>query len=70
MIYVLFTEGYFASTGETLLRLELCREAIRLAVLVVQHPRYETPDAWALLALMHLHHARRDARTDVEGGQS
>ena len=39
MIYVLFTEGYFTSTGETLLRLELCQEAIRLAVLVVEHPR-------------------------------
>lgn len=67
MIYVLFTEGYFASSGETVLRLELCEEAIRLAVLVAEHPRYTSPHAWALVALMHLHHARRDARTDAEG---
>ncbi len=67
MIYVLFTEGYFASNGETVLRLELCEEAIRLAVLVAEHPRYTSPEAWALVALMHLHHARRDARTDAEG---
>lgn len=67
MIYVLFTEGYFASSGETVLRLELCEEAIRLARLVATHPRYTSPSAWALVALMHLHHARRDARTDGEG---
>jgi RNA polymerase sigma factor (sigma-70 family) len=67
MIYVLFTEGYFASTGESVLRLSLCEEALRLAGLVAQHPKYTSPEVWALLALMHLHHARRDARTDAEG---
>jgi RNA polymerase sigma factor (sigma-70 family) len=67
MIYVLFTEGYFASSGEEVLRLELCEEAIRLASLVAEHPRYTSPSAWALVALMHLHHARRDARTDEAG---
>lgn len=67
MIYVLFTEGYFASSGESVLRLELCEEAIRLAHLVAAHPRYTSASAWALVALMHLHHARRDARTDSEG---
>ncbi|UJR86718.1 RNA polymerase sigma factor [Sandaracinus amylolyticus] len=67
MIYVLFTEGYFASSGERVLRLELCREALRLCRLVAEHPRYASPRVLALLALMHLHHARRDARTDDEG---
>ena len=67
MIYVLFTEGYFASNGESVLRLELCDEAIRLAQLVANHPRYSSPSAWALLALMHFHHARRDARADDDG---
>jgi RNA polymerase sigma-70 factor (ECF subfamily) len=67
MIYVLFTEGYFASSGEAVLRLELCQEALRLAALVAGHPAYTTPQAWALLALLHLHHARRDARTDALG---
>lgn len=67
MIYVLFTEGYFASNGETVLRLELCREALRLGTLVAEHPRDSSSEAWALVALMHLHHARRDARTDEAG---
>lgn len=67
MIYVLFTEGYFASGGESVLRLELCEEAIRLAMLVAAHPRFTSPSAWGLVALMRLHHARRDARTDAAG---
>jgi RNA polymerase sigma-70 factor (ECF subfamily) len=67
MVYVLFTEGYFASSGEALLRLELCEEAIRLVHLVAEHPRYTSSSAWALVALMHLHHARRDARADAQG---
>lgn len=67
MVYVLFTEGYFASSGERVLRLELCEEAIRLAMLVAAHPRFTSPSAWGLVALMRLHHARRDARTDAEG---
>jgi RNA polymerase sigma-70 factor (ECF subfamily) len=67
MIYVLFTEGYFASSGEAVLRLELCQEALRLGALVAGHPAHTSPRAWALVALMHLHHARRDARTDAGG---
>ena len=67
MIYVLFTEGYFASNGETVLRLELSEEALRLGTLVAEHPGYTSNEAWALVALMHLHHARRDARTDEQG---
>jgi RNA polymerase sigma-70 factor (ECF subfamily) len=67
MIYVLFTEGYFASGGPSVLRLELCVEAIRLATLVAEHPRFTSPQAWALVALTRLHHARRDARTDARG---
>jgi RNA polymerase sigma-70 factor (ECF subfamily) len=67
IIYVLFTEGCFASSGDDALRLELCEEAIRLGTLVASHPRYTSGSAWALLALMHLHHARRDARTGPDG---
>jgi RNA polymerase sigma factor (sigma-70 family) len=67
MIYVLFTEGYFASSGPSVLRVELCQEAIRLAHLVAMHPRATSPQAWALVALLWLHHARRDARFDAEG---
>jgi RNA polymerase sigma factor (sigma-70 family) len=67
MIYVLFTEGYFASSGEAVLRLELCREALRLGTLVALHPAHTSPEAWALVALLHFHHARREARTDAAG---
>jgi RNA polymerase sigma factor (sigma-70 family) len=67
MLYVMFTEGYFASASETPLRLELCQEAIRLATLVSRHAQLSSSDALALVALMHFHHARRDARIDAEG---
>lgn len=67
MIYVVFTEGYFASSGERVLRLELCQEAIRLAGLVARNPRTTCGAAWALVALQHLHHARRDARVGADG---
>lgn len=67
MIYVVFTEGYFASSGETVLRLELCQEAIRLATIVARNPRTTSGAAWALVALQHLHHARRDARIGADG---
>lgn len=67
MLYVLFTEGYFASSGDVVLKLELCQEAIRLVALVAEHGRLGSPEALALLALMHLHHARRDARVDASG---
>jgi len=67
MIYVLFTEGYLPSSGARALRLELCHEAIRLAGWVAAHRSIAASSAEALLALMHLHHARRDARVDPEG---
>jgi RNA polymerase sigma factor (sigma-70 family) len=67
MIYVLFTEGYFASSGDQALRLDLCTEALRLGHLVAEHPRYTSSQALALVALMRLHHARRDARVDRSG---
>ncbi len=65
-LYLIFNEGYMASGSETLVRAELCAEAIRLArVLRELMPR--EPDATALLALMLLHDARRDARTNERG---
>jgi RNA polymerase sigma-70 factor (ECF subfamily) len=66
VIYLLFNEGYGASEGPELLRLDLCTEAIRLGrVLVELMP--DEPEALGLLALMHLHHARRAARLDAAG---
>jgi len=66
-IYLLFNEGYKASTGDRLLREELCQEAIRLALLLVAHPVGRTPRSHALLALMFLTIARFPSRLDEQG---
>jgi RNA polymerase sigma-70 factor (ECF subfamily) len=65
-IYLVFNEGYAATAGPALLRVELCAEAIRLGRLLVELLPGET-EVRALLALMLLHHARRAARLDAEG---
>src|SRR5579885_1686037 len=68
VIYLVFNEGYAATRGSSLLRGDLCSEAIRLARLVVSlMAPYPPREALALLALMLLHDARRDARTDEAG---
>ncbi len=66
-LYLLFNEGYKASSGDRLLREELCREAIRLALLLVSHPAGDTPRSHALLALMLLTAARFPSRLDEQG---
>jgi len=66
-IYLLFNEGYKASTGENLVREELCFEAIRLAALISEHPTTNLPRTHALLSLMLLNAARLRARTDSDG---
>lgn len=65
VIYLVFNEGYSATAGDSLVRRELCAEAIRLArTLHELLPR--EPETLGLLALMLLHDSRRDAR--VNGG--
>lgn len=66
IIYLIFTEGYAASSGEGLIRMELCAEAIRLSRLVVELMPDEA-EARGLLALMLLHNSRRAARVDAGG---
>ncbi len=66
-LYLLFNEGYKASSGQTLLREEMCREALRLAVLLAQHSAGNQPRAHALLALMLLNMARFATRVDPAG---
>jgi RNA polymerase sigma-70 factor, ECF subfamily len=68
VIYLIFTEGYAATRGASLVRTDLCSEAIRLArlVRVLLHPA-PPAEATALLALMLLHDSRRDARLDDAG---
>jgi RNA polymerase sigma factor (sigma-70 family) len=66
-LYLLFNEGYKASSGENLVREELCEEAIRLAELLVAHPAGNQPKTHALLGLMLLNAARNPTRLDSEG---
>jgi RNA polymerase sigma factor (sigma-70 family) len=66
-LYLLFNEGYKASSGDHLIREELCHEAIRLGSLLAEHPAGNQPRTHALVALMLLSAARLSARTDSEG---
>ncbi|PYK26582.1 MAG: sigma factor, ECF subfamily protein [Verrucomicrobia bacterium] len=66
-LYLLFNEGYKASSGEKLVRDELCQEAIRLTELLANHPAGNQPETHALLALMLLNAARFAAREDPHG---
>jgi RNA polymerase sigma-70 factor, ECF subfamily len=66
IVYLIFNEGYFASTGDALIRRELCAEAIRLGrVLCRLLPR--DAETQALVALMLLHDSRSDARVSADG---
>jgi len=65
VVYLVFNEGYSASSGESVLRHDLCAEAIRLGRLLTE--LLPEPEAIGLLALMLLHDARRPARTSPEG---
>jgi RNA polymerase sigma-70 factor, ECF subfamily len=62
VVYLIFNEGYIATAGDSLIRRELCAEAIRLGRMLVTLMPDES-DAYALLALMLLQDSRREART-------
>jgi len=66
-LYLLFNEGYKASSGDKLIREDLCQEAIRLTGLLAEHPAGNRPQTHGLLALMLLNSARIPARLDGEG---
>ena len=66
VLYLLFNEGYAATAGADLVRVDLCAEAIRLGrTLTTLMP--DEPEALGLLALMVLHDARRGGRMDANG---
>lgn len=76
VIYLIFNEGYDASAGSVLVRADLCEEAVRLSQMLIElidsdktNTALQTflPEALGLLALMTLHHARRDARANAIG---
>nr|WP_298168501.1 RNA polymerase sigma factor [uncultured Pseudomonas sp.] len=65
VIYLVFNEGYFASSGDSLTRNHLASEAIRLGRLLAE--LLPEPEVIGLLALMLLHESRRPARTSASG---
>ncbi len=69
VVYLVFNEGYAATTGDALVRRELCGEAIRLGRLLAARlaDRHERRAVHGLLALMLLHDARHDAREATDG---
>src|SRR6266540_3130975 len=65
VLYLIFNEGYGTTAGETLIRTELCAEAIRLAsMLGMLMPE---PEVFGLIALMLIHDARRETRVSSDG---
>jgi RNA polymerase sigma-70 factor (ECF subfamily) len=66
VVYLIFNEGYAATSGDRLVRDDLCIEAIRLGRLL-RSLMADEPEVTGLLALLLLVHARRDARTDAAG---
>src|SRR5581483_11176593 len=66
-IYLLFNEGYHSSSSDRKEPEELCYEAIRLTLLLSEHPHGQRPKTFALLALMCLHAARLQGRLADDG---
>lgn len=67
VLYLLFTEGYAASSGDSLIKNDLCEEAIRLGESLMENSVTAQPEVHALLALMLFQAARLPARTDEFG---
>jgi RNA polymerase sigma factor (sigma-70 family) len=66
-IYLLFTEGYYSTSTDRVIRRDLCDEALRLGILLADHPLSNSPKTAALVALMCFQSARFEARIDSEG---
>ncbi|MGC3948724.1 MAG: sigma-70 family RNA polymerase sigma factor [Chryseolinea sp.] len=66
-IYLLFNEGYYSSSGDDVLRKDLCLEAIRLTSMLIENRVTNVSEANALMALMCFHFSRFDSRTGEEG---
>lgn len=63
-LYLLFNEGYFSRSGNSLIRKDLCAEAIRLATSLIEHTQTDIPKVNALTALMYYQSSRFDARVN------
>lgn len=66
-IYLLFSEGYYSTSHNTILRKELCVEAMRLNYFLVEQPQTNRPSVNALMALMCFHASRFEARVNDLG---
>ena len=66
-LYLFFNEGYFSETNSQFIRKEFCKEALRLTLLLVEHPQTDTPQVNALLSLMCFQSSRLEARTSATG---
>lgn len=64
-LYLLFNEGYFSKSHDKQIRTELCSEAVRLALLLTEHPLTNLPKVNALLALMCFQSSRLEARMNA-----
>jgi len=67
VIYLIFSEGYAASSGTILIKKDICVEAIRLALLLTKNKYCNQSEVHALIALMYFHTSRFHARIDNEG---
>lgn len=66
-LYLLFSEGYYSESKNSVLRKDLCLEAMRLTHLLIENEPTNTPPVNALLALMCFHTSRFDARKNDKG---
>src|SRR6476660_7514601 len=66
-LYLLFNEGYYSESQDTILRKDLCAEAMRLADLLIGNEQTDQPNVKALLALMCFHSSRFKARKNKKG---
>lgn len=66
-LYLLFSEGYYSTSQNTTLRKDLCIEAMRLNLMLIDNELTNTPEVNALMSLMCFHSSRFEARTNSQG---
>jgi len=66
-LYLLFNEGYYSESQNTILRNDLCLEAMRLSYLLIENESTNLPEVNAIFALMCFHASRFEARKDTNG---
>jgi RNA polymerase sigma-70 factor (ECF subfamily) len=66
-LYLLYSEGYYSESQDTILRKDLCAESMRLTYLLIQHEQTSQPTVHALFALMCFHTSRFEARENKNG---